>query len=171
MSPAAASQAAPRTSTDTIHWRPEDNPPSSRHMLVGKEMASLLTTYSVKRRLTKLPSCPGACNKTHQTQMAFLRLPQTHCMEHVSVLWAYCPSHSSQAREPCNHISAYPGDRETRKVENHQIGTCSLFPDSCPTPGLKDKLLTKSLLTVPFPDSHLTPCPEWRANEVEEEGN
>lgn len=91
--------------------------PTIQQTLVGqKEMASLLTTYSIER-LTKLPSCPGSCNKNHWTQMAFLRFPQTCWRQHVSVLLTYCPTHWPQAREPSNHISAYPGDTGTRKVD------------------------------------------------------
>lgn len=42
--------------------------------------------------------------------------PKHAVMQHVSVLWAYCPTHSSQAKEACNHISAYPGNPEPRKA-------------------------------------------------------
>lgn len=52
---------------------------------------SLQAAQELKGRLMKVPCSPGSCSKAHQTDMALLRLPQTWCVQHVSVLWALLP--------------------------------------------------------------------------------
>lgn len=135
-----------KDSHSQYHCRPEDTPPSSRHMLVGqKEMASLLTTYSIERRLTKLPSRPGACNKKYQTQMAFFTFPQNASPNIGNMFQSSKPTAPLTPLRPGSHATTLLQAQETQRperlfsVENHQKGTCSLFPDSCPAPGLKDK--------------------------------
>lgn len=142
--PAAASQAAADSAPLQGHPQPVSTgslrtSQSSRHMLVGQEMASLLTTYSIEKENDKAPKQFSSLQKNHQTGKAFLRLPHANC----NVLQSAQPtaSHSllpgQVAMQPQFCIPRRPTSQKDYSVANHQKAMCSLFPDSCHEP--KDK--------------------------------